>query len=404
VSGVEGADPPIWRLLDTGPVTAAQNMALDEVLLQARDRDRCPTTLRFLEFSPHCVLVGLHQAIGLEVEEAYCREHGIDVNRRLTGGGAIYLDEGQLGWEVIATRADFPGVVGLEGMFARVGECVVVGLRRLGVEARFRPKNDIEVDGRKLSGTGGTERTHALVYHGTLLTDFDVDTMLQCLRLPISKLDDKQVQGFRQRVTCLRELLGATPPMPVLKRALVDGFAEALGVELVPGPLTTDEQAALAERTPYYASQGWVRGGSHAHAQASALGTVDQKTPGGLLRVAMQVDPARDVVKAAYISGDFFVLPARAILDLEAWLRHTSSRPADLRRRVASFFAANDVSLPGVTVDQLADVVCAAAAAAADRPGPGADAADVSPALPVADVSPALPVADAQPAADRGTA
>ena len=255
-------------------------------------------------------------------------------------------------------------------MFARVGECVVAGLRRLGVEAHFRPKNDIEVGGRKLSGTGGTERTHALLYHGTLLTDFDVDTMLQCLRLPISKLDDKQVQGFRQRVTCLRELLGATPPLATLKRALVEGFAEVLGIEFVPGPLSADEQAALAERTRHYASEEWVRGVSHDHAQASALGTVDRKTPGGLLRVAMQVDPARDVVKATYISGDFFVLPARGILDLEAWLRHTSSRPADLRRRVTSFFAARDVSLPGVTIDQLADVVCAAAAAAVDRSGP----------------------------------
>ena len=208
-------------------------MALDDVLLLARDGDRSPTTLRFLEFSPHCVLVGFHQAVELEVEEEYCRAHGIAVNRRLTGGGAIYLDEGQLGWEVVATRADFPGVAGLEGMFARVAECVVAGLRRLGVDAAFRPKNDIEVDGRKLSGTGGTERSHGLIYHGTLLTDFDVDTMLQCLRLPISKLDDKQVQGFRQRVTCLRELLGTAPPLSAIKQALVDGFAEVLGIELV---------------------------------------------------------------------------------------------------------------------------------------------------------------------------
>lgn len=367
MSGLGAARSQVWRLLDPGPLTAARNMALDDVLLFARDGDRSPTTLRFLEFSPHSVLVGFHQAVELEVEEEYCRAHGIAVNRRLTGGGAIYLDEGQLGWEVVATRADFPGVAGLEGMFARVAECVVAGLRRLGIDAAFRPKNDIEVDGRKLSGTGGTERSHGLIYHGTLLTDFDVDTMLQCLRLPISKLDDKQVQGFRQRVTCLRELLGTAPPLSAIKQALVDGFAEVLGIELSPGDLSAEERAAWGERTPHYASEEWVRG-SHAHSQASVLGTVDCKTPGGLLRVAMQVDSARGVVKAAYISGDFFVLPARAVLDLEAWLRHTSSRPDDLRRRVAAFFTAHDVSLPGVTVGQLADVICKAAAVATPPP------------------------------------
>ena len=227
-------------------------------------------------------------------------------------------------------------------------------------------------------GRGGTERSNALVYHGTLLTDFDVDTMLCSLRLPVSKLDDKQVQGFRQRVTCLRELLGATPPLPVLKRALVDGFAEVLGIALVPGDLSGDERSAWVARTPYYASEEWIRG-SHAFARASALGTVDRKTPGGLVRVAVQVDPARHVVKAAYVSGDFFALPARAVLDLEAWLRHTSSLPDDLRRRVGAFFADHDVSMPGVSVDQLAEVLCEAAAAAAGRVTPIDEAASAAP-------------------------
>ncbi len=76
------------------------------------------------------------------------------------------------------------------------------------------PRTTSRSTGASSREPGAPSVRHALVYHGTLLTDFDVDTMLQCLRLPISKLDDKQVQGFRQRVTCLRELLGTTPPLP----------------------------------------------------------------------------------------------------------------------------------------------------------------------------------------------
>ena len=94
----------------------------------------------------------------------------------------------------------------------------MLGLSTLGVNAKFRPKNDIEVNGRKISGTGGTELDGAFLYHGSLLVDFDVDTMIKCLKLPIKKLEDKQVQSFRQRVTSLREVLGYTPILRSSKR------------------------------------------------------------------------------------------------------------------------------------------------------------------------------------------
>ncbi len=89
-----------WRLLDTPPMSAADNMALDETLLELKGEGRTPNTIRFLQFKPRTVLVGYHQSVQEEIRLEYCREHGIDVNRRITGGGAIFFDENQLGWEV----------------------------------------------------------------------------------------------------------------------------------------------------------------------------------------------------------------------------------------------------------------------------------------------------------------
>ncbi len=86
-----------WRLLDTGARSAAQNMALDEVLLELKSRERIPHTLRFLQFSHPAVLVGHHQSVEEEVRLDYCRERGIEINRRLTGGGALYWGEKELG-------------------------------------------------------------------------------------------------------------------------------------------------------------------------------------------------------------------------------------------------------------------------------------------------------------------
>ena len=78
-----------WRLLDLPPMTAAENMALDEVLVEVRGSGHSRDTLRFLQFRPATVLVGFHQSLQEEVRLSYCREHGIDVNRRITGGGGL---------------------------------------------------------------------------------------------------------------------------------------------------------------------------------------------------------------------------------------------------------------------------------------------------------------------------
>ncbi|HCF71178.1 MAG TPA: ligase, partial [Syntrophomonas sp.] len=198
-----------WRLLDTGSLSAAHNMALDKVILSARSRNLVPNTVRFLQFSPQCVLVGYHQAVELEVEEEYCRNKGIEINRRITGGGNLYWgDESQLGWELFAPR-DSAGIPNrLEDMYRLMCESAIAGLKRLGVTASYRPANDIEVNGRKISGTGGTEIGDAFLYQGTLLTDFDVDTMIASLKLPIKKLEDKQIKNFKNRVIDLKEVLG----------------------------------------------------------------------------------------------------------------------------------------------------------------------------------------------------
>ena len=339
----------VWRLLDTGELPAANNMTLEQAILTARSRNFIPNTLHFLQFSPHCALVGYHQAVELEVEEEYCREHGIDINRRISGGGSIYMDEGQLGWEIFALK-DTPGIPKrLEDMYRLMCESVVTGLAKLGIDARYRPLNDIEVGGRKISGTGGTEMGNSLLYHGTLLTDFDVDTMIACLKLPLKKLEDKQIRSFKERVTCLREALGHVPPMPDIKKAMAEGFAEVLRVDLEPGGLTEYEGTLMVEELPKFQSEEWIRGPRAS--QESNLSAADYKTPGGLIRVSLRIDPLRQRIKSVFITGDFFAYPERSILDLEAALKNSSSRPTDVLATVRNFFTSNDVKIPGVAAD-----------------------------------------------------
>lgn len=344
-----------WRFIDSTRMSAAENMAIDRVLLTSRSMNWAPDTFLFLEFTP-CVLVGYHQSIELEVEEAYCRKHGVQINRRITGGGAIYMDEGTLGWAIFAGK-NTPGIPsGLDEMYASMCNSVVRGLSRLGVNAKFRPKNDIEVNGRKVSGSGGTEMDGAFLYHGSLLIDFNTDTMINCLKLPIKKLEDKNIQSFRERVTCLREVLGYVPDLQVVKDALLHGFREVFSISFETGTLTDKEKSLFEQEILRFRSEEWIRG-KRSPNQSSELRVSDYKAPGGVIRASILLDRKRNIIKSVFITGDFFAYPKRCILDLEAFLRNSSSLPSDVRANIRRFFISHNVQIPGVEADHFGEAV-----------------------------------------------
>ena len=308
-----------WRLLDTGVATAAENMALDAVIVAARSEGLVPSTLRFLRFSPAAALVGVYQRVEEELRLDYCEQERISVNRRLTGGGAIYFDETQLGWEIIGSADDVGGLPAVD-LFERLCAPVVGALRDLGLDASYRPRNDIEVGGRKISGTGGTAEGEAFLFQGTLLTDFDVETMLRVLRVPVEKLKRKEIDSLRERVTCLQWELGRTPPISELKRILAASFERALGVRLVPGPLTLVERERLEEELPRFSSDLWIRGDRLPKSRKNYLRGY-ARTGSGVLKASVTYDRARAKVECVVFSGDFFAFPMRAVYDLEASLK-----------------------------------------------------------------------------------
>lgn len=334
-----------WRLFDPPPMSAAENMALDSVLVDLRGQGKGPNTLRFLQFSPASVLLGFHQSVQEEVREDYCVRHGIDINRRITGGGGLLFDESQLGWEIICDKAFFG--VGLPGttLFRRLCEPTIEALRGMGVNATFRPRNDIEVAGRKISGTGGTDSDSAFLFQGTLLMDFDVETMLKCLRIPVEKLKDKEIESVRQRVTCLAWELGRQPDCAKVKEALAEAFSRDLNCDFEPGGLTPEEEDLLAERLPLFRSREWIDMIRPCQDRTEVVQAA-RKSPYGLVRVTLRVDMARRRVKEIFFTGDFLSFPARALYDLESLLRGEKLDADVLSRAVEDFFASGRIHIP----------------------------------------------------------
>ncbi len=187
-----------FRIIDTGVREGRANIAFDAGLIEARQNGDVPDTIRFLRFPP-TALIGRHQDLSREIDLDYCNQHDIGTVRRITGGGAIYLDEGQLGWELVFHRSSL-GIAALPDLAREICNAAALGLQKLGVDAKFRPRNDIEVDGRKISGTGGFYDGDILIYQGTVLVDLNPQRMVKALRVPESKLAKRKLDSAAQRV------------------------------------------------------------------------------------------------------------------------------------------------------------------------------------------------------------
>jgi len=354
-----------FRIIDTGVREGRANIAFDAALIDERQAGRVPDTIRFLSFPP-TALIGRHQDLSREIDLDYCAKHRIGTVRRITGGGAIYLDERQLGWELVFNRSSL-GIAALPDLAREICNAAAAGLQALGVDARFRPRNDIEVDGRKISGTGGFYDGDVLIYQGTVLVDLNPQRMVNALHVPQSKLAKRELDTAAQRVVTLKEILGPeTPDLELIKIALLKGFKDVLGIEAEYGDITEGEERLAAQ---YYdeeigteeflreiddpAADDEVLAGSH----TGAGGTIDS---------FVKVDgPTRNILQRVLISGDFFVTPPRIVFDLEA--RLAGCRLDDVDATIDQFFAESDIDMLSVTpADFQASIASALGAGAAN--------------------------------------
>jgi lipoate---protein ligase len=328
-----------FRVIDTGLRDGRRNIAFDQALIDAHKSGAIPDTIRFLRFKP-TALVGRHQALSREIKLEHCRAHGIGVARRITGGGAIYFDEGQLGWELVFHRATL-GIHSLADLTREICEAAAAGLSRLGVNAQYRPRNDIEVDGRKVSGTGGFFDGDTLFYQGTVLIDTDPRAMVAALNVPAAKLEKRALDSAARRVVTLRELLGAAPALQTIQEALLAGFAGRLRIAPAPGAIT-DHEEALAARlhdedigTDAFVHEIDDPGGAAGVLSGSHAGA------GGAITAYVRLEGER--VREVLFTGDFFVTPPRTVFDLEAALRNVEVAAAG--EAIERFFAGAQVGL-----------------------------------------------------------
>lgn len=232
------------------------------------------------------VVFGRNQDMKAEVNSEYCRSHGIDMIRRRSGGGCIYADGGNVMTGFITPT------VNVESTFAGFTARIAAQLQAMGIPAEVSGRNDITVDGRKISGNSFYHLPGRSIVHGTMLYDTDMENMLNAITPSRAKLESKQVQSVRSRIVTAREL---RPDLTFedFCRALSDNIPDEKLV-LTPGQVAEIEK--LEQR--YYEPEYFY--GSH-----SAEGRITRYIPGtGTVGVAVTVGPD-GAITALSVTGDF---------------------------------------------------------------------------------------------------
>lgn len=335
-------------------------MALDRIIMEEAAEGKSPPTLRFLQFDPPAALVGYHQDVDLEIRADYCRANGVDINRRLTGGGSILFQESALGWELFGIPGKEPFAGSFETILHRICSTAAAAMSELGLDARFRPRNDIEVNGRKISGTGGVTISGGFMFQGTILIENEIELFLKALRVPVEKLKKREIESLMERICFLNDLIQPPPRLDIIKQSLVSAFSREYSIQFETGGLTPDEQSRLREEIGYYQSEKWIMSRSRPAKEGEPLRAITQ-TDSGTLRVHLWLAPGARHVRQALIAGDFFAVPDRLIHDLEASLVGVKVDRQALNSAVRSFLEHYDGHILGISSEQAAEAVACTA-------------------------------------------
>ena len=232
------------------------NMGFDEALLTLRARREIPPTLRLYMWDPSAVTIGYFQRIRDVVNLDYALEKKIPVIRRITGGGAVYHDrDGEVTYSIVLdARGKFTDV---QESYRIICSGIVEALRDLGLEAVFKPVNDILLNGRKVSGSAQTRRKNTLLQHGTLMVSTNLDELARLLVVPREKLESHRARSIRERVTTISIELGRTLSPEDMIPQLIEGFRKALGARLIEEKPSPSEERLAEKYAEKYRSVEW---------------------------------------------------------------------------------------------------------------------------------------------------
>ncbi len=341
-----------WRLfknLET-PLTTAQGLAVDDTLPCSVGQHQSPPILHLYAFVPSAI-VGKYQDLEAALRLDRCRARGIEVNRRSTGGGTVIM-----GPEIVSLglgiNVDYPGLKkGVGGVFESLSRVLIKAMAAFGIDAYFQPKNDLEVSGKKIAGlSAAAEAGNTLLFHTSLLVDFDVELMTDIMNTPVIKFQDKGYNCFSQRMTTVRLETGRKVSVPETISAIKGAFEDEFQMTFEEDSPDAWEQQTIQDFIDNrYTQEDWIF--SHKHPR-TRMGVGQLKTRGGLLEIYLSLSGAS--IESILITGDFFSTTAD-IHKIENALKWTSARKERIEENIDAVW--HDDMIYGIDVSTLTKAV-----------------------------------------------
>ena len=303
------------------------------------------------------VCIGYHQDVKQEVDLEFCRANNIPIFRREVGGGAVFLDGNQLFFHVILNRANPIGPKRIDAFYKKFLQPVIDVHRRIGIQAEYKPINDLIIQNRKISGTGAGEIGDCIVFVGNLILDFDYETMARVLKIPDEKFRDKVKKTIEENLSTIRRELGENETgqwdQDTLNNMLAEEFKKLLGPMTPSGKDSLLVEKMQALKLVMMGDDWLYRRGKQINGRVvkvrSGLEVVQRihKATGGLIRAEFVVQDGR--YHEVAVSGDYFCFPkdivGRLAMEIEG------STVKHLAQVVNNFYKQGKFELPGIVTD-----------------------------------------------------
>ena len=340
-----------WRYLCEDRVSDSYGLAADEAMALRVGENLSPPVLRLYTYRSCSALVGRFQRIENELNLEFCREQKMSINRRPTGGGAILMGEDQLG--VALMLRDWNGCKAPRELMRHFASALCEGLLVFGVNAQFRGKNDLEVEGRKIGGLGiHSNASGGYLLHCSLLVDLDVPLMLRALNVPLEKLEARQLKSIEGRITTVRRELKKDTSLNEVRDKIRRVFSSYFSVEFKQSCYSPEEKKIISEmESSRYLNKDWI----YQKVDVPDLsGEARQMTPAGLLDV--RVTMAGRQIKAVFLGGDFFAEES-AVSDIEGSLSWHSSEFEQIHSTLEILYAKREEELAFLPIENVCEVI-----------------------------------------------
>jgi len=305
--------------------------------------------------------IGYFQDAEQEIDLQYCKELGIPFMRREVGGGATYLDEHQIFYQLIWKKDNPKFPKAIHDIFPWFSEAPVETYRALGIQAEYRSLNDIVTkEGRKIAGEGGGNIGDCMVFVGGILLDFDYKMMSRILKVPDEKFRDKVYKTMEENLTTIKRELGVIPPREEVVKVLKAKFEKMVG-KLTPASLNPEildkmkqleswmtSEEFLFKKTPKIPKGIKIREGVE-------LFYGLHKAKGGLIRTVEEISEGR--IEEITISGDFTFYPKERLGGLEKTLEKIPLEEDRIIEKVETYYEEKEIESPGVESKDFAETI-----------------------------------------------